>query len=50
MFKDRKKIKTINSVSPSGEAVLPSAQYNKDDNVIVRLVGNSPKKQHHRYH
>lgn len=46
MFKDRKKIKTINSVSPSGEAVLPSAQYNKDDNVIVRLVGNSPKKQY----
>ncbi|MFA6675399.1 MAG: sugar ABC transporter permease [Bacilli bacterium] len=46
MFKDRKKLKTISSVSPSGEAVLPSAQYNKDDNVIVRLVGNSPKKQY----
>jgi len=46
MFKDRKKLKTISSVSPNGEAVLPSAQYNKDDNVIVRLVGNSPKKQY----
>lgn len=46
MFKDRKNIKTISGVSPSGEAVLPNAQYNKDDNVIVRLVGNSPKKQY----
>lgn len=46
MFKDKKNLKIIDSVSPCEEAVLPNVQYNKDNNVIVRLVGNSPKKQY----
>lgn len=46
MANKQQNLEPMNEPTPGGEMVLPISEFKKEQNVVVRLVGNAPKKEY----